>query len=1156
MKKIFVVTILCMFLLVGTVSAFEVIDFDKKIGEYGQIVIEDRKWYDPFGWVFEKNLVEKTLVTHTERCLIDCYSEGTSILHEDMALFEEFEFWRGHNNNREDKINSKFKIFIKEDVTVNYQSEITTDITLGNGTIIKQVIGYNEKNYTSEQWVIYDYRVLPAGTYYWRLEVKKDAYVDLDWVGTVRGKKLEEWAWFDAFDGTFEIFNTTGADTFTVPAGVTNVSVLVVGGGGAGGGAEQNVGGGGGGGAGGFIFNGSFPVTPLDVIQIYVGDGGAGINGPFSGNNGSNSTFGSSIAFGGGGGGTGSGPSSGRGIDGASGGGNGLKGGGGGGGGSAVFGSQGNDGGPHSASPREGGGGGGASVAGIVGTGGNGSTVFAQTFAGGGGGGGETGQGGPGIGGTGGGGDGAIGANDGFNGTEGYGGGGGAAGVFSSGGALTTGGWGGHGIVIVRFFDVDIPTVTISNPINNSNLTSSIVTFAGIASDAINLVNVSLYINGVLNQTNSTPVNGSQTNFTVTIPDGITDWFYGVFNNASQGTNSTGFRFDLNSTILTPDITIHFPINGSVINGTRPTQLNYSNSSTGNFCWFSTDGGTTNSTPPIICGSSNFTIAASETTTGSNTWTIFANNTDGNERVTTTTFTFNVFGDNGATFNASSFETAIENFIINITTNGTTPGNVQFTYDGVRFDGVTVTNTNANFFDLSRSITIPIDVATNNWNFNFTTGSSTVNVVSTRSQIINLTSFTLCSVIPQNIPYINLSFRNETLSEESVNGTIDSTWFYSLSPLSGINKTLVFSDATENFNYTFCLTPGDRDLIIDVDISYNNLISQQRQFSLTRVLTNLTTNQVLYLLPTTLGIFAQFATVDTLGRVIPAVSATITRVLNAVTITIGIGNTDGSGFISFFTNPDVLYTGSFAKAGFTTEVFTFTPNNNIRTVTLASAILTPTNGTEISLNTTYTITPSNTTLLNNTNVTFVFNVTSDQDIIFISLNITNETGTQILFVSGTSAGAISGILNTTIDTKLIGTFIINTSTESITVVRIWIISNVFAGAYSLFTQLVLFNTYGFSDFFRLLMVFLVIVGTMIFITAREVVESSESKVIITALLVWAFSLVGWLDTGLVVNNPSDNVNTIAQFSSQFGIAIVTTMGAFFFIARRIFIRRI
>jgi hypothetical protein len=70
-------------------------------------------------------------------------------------------------------------------------------------------------------------------------------------------------------------FNSPG--TFTVPAGLTSVDVLIVAGGG-GGGAEPGNNGPGGGGAGGLIFRPGHPITPATPISVTVGSGGAGGN--------------------------------------------------------------------------------------------------------------------------------------------------------------------------------------------------------------------------------------------------------------------------------------------------------------------------------------------------------------------------------------------------------------------------------------------------------------------------------------------------------------------------------------------------------------------------------------------------------------------------------------------------------------------------------------------------------------------------------------------------------------------------------------------------------------------------------------------------------------------------------------------------------------
>ena len=96
-------------------------------------------------------------------------------------------------------------------------------------------------------------------------------------------------------------FTSTGAQTFTVPSGISTVKALVIGGGGAG----TNRGGGGG--AGGFVIHNSYPVTPGGSVSLSVGSGGSGPNnttpdtGP--GGSGQNTTFGGITAQGGGGGG-------------------------------------------------------------------------------------------------------------------------------------------------------------------------------------------------------------------------------------------------------------------------------------------------------------------------------------------------------------------------------------------------------------------------------------------------------------------------------------------------------------------------------------------------------------------------------------------------------------------------------------------------------------------------------------------------------------------------------------------------------------------------------------------------------------------------------------------------------------------------------------
>ena len=293
---------------------------------------------------------------------------------------------------------------------------------------------------------------------------------------------------------TLSTFTTVGSTTWTVPAGVSQVDVLIVAGGGGGGGGAW----GGGGGGGGVLYGSCVSVTAGANLPVTVGAGGTGglnnlDNSSNRGISGGNSSFNGATAIGGGGGGgyayqggTNYGL---KGLPGGSGGGHGeLQQGAGfiAGGAStqtapAGYAAYGNAGGSTTGVMQAGSGGGGAGAPGgalqtygLPTVGGAGASFDISgtmtAYAGGGGGGGGSVQSGgnyPGAaGGVGGGGAGASG--NGVTGTAGAantGGGGGGAGFNGSGGA---GGAGGSGIVIIRAYasgtscTSDAPQVTVT----------------------------------------------------------------------------------------------------------------------------------------------------------------------------------------------------------------------------------------------------------------------------------------------------------------------------------------------------------------------------------------------------------------------------------------------------------------------------------------------------------------------------------------------------------------------------------------------------------------------------------------------------------------------------------------------------------------------
>jgi uncharacterized repeat protein (TIGR01451 family) len=254
------------------------------------------------------------------------------------------------------------------------------------------------------------------------------------------------------------VFTNIGSTTFSPPAGVTNIEVLVVGGGGGGAGSSGNAGRGGGG-AGGLIHRSAFVVSSGNYTVTVGAGGSGGASSGQSGFSGNNSVFGTLTAIGGGGGGN-------LNVNGASGGsgggvgvnnlshpgGTGLQPG----SASGGFGNRGGTSGPYAVGAGGGGGGGAGGIggAGASGTGGVGGPgrQYAQFsplggspagwFAGGGGSSAGT---TPGAGGIGGGGSGGTDSVNPTSGAPNTGSGGGGSQSGSSGGS------GGSGIVIVRY---------------------------------------------------------------------------------------------------------------------------------------------------------------------------------------------------------------------------------------------------------------------------------------------------------------------------------------------------------------------------------------------------------------------------------------------------------------------------------------------------------------------------------------------------------------------------------------------------------------------------------------------------------------------------------------------------------------------------------
>ena len=107
---------------------------------------------------------------------------------------------------------------------------------------------------------------------------------------------------------------------------------------------------------------------------------------------------------------------------------------------------------------------------------------------------------------------------------------------------------GGSGIT---FTDVSGPTVTLNSPIEAFNTTNQTINFNGTVEifQDNGIANVTLFIDGILNETNSSGINDTDYLFTKIISEGKYNWTYESCDNLAQCTTATTRTFTISSFI-------------------------------------------------------------------------------------------------------------------------------------------------------------------------------------------------------------------------------------------------------------------------------------------------------------------------------------------------------------------------------------------------------------------------------------------------------------------------------------------------------------------------------------------------------------------------------------------------------------------------------
>ncbi len=186
--------LLVMIFSMDLTSAFE---FDnvknfKKEGKYGKVEIRNSILGIPFLQLGK--VAEYELTYNTDSCLVDCHAEGTATLYEEGRIFQKMKFVNKQGKNK----NIDYTIYIK----------------------------------TDGEWIEYNGAKVVAGEYEWRIEGKKSANENVDWIGTAFGIDLTDWAWWDTgWEKRREVTilgGITQLDNFTVLINVTFDSDMAI----------------------------------------------------------------------------------------------------------------------------------------------------------------------------------------------------------------------------------------------------------------------------------------------------------------------------------------------------------------------------------------------------------------------------------------------------------------------------------------------------------------------------------------------------------------------------------------------------------------------------------------------------------------------------------------------------------------------------------------------------------------------------------------------------------------------------------------------------------------------------------------------------------------------------------------------------------------
>jgi len=417
-----------------------------------------------------------------------------------------------------------------------------------------------------------------------------------------------------------------------------------------------------------------------------------------------------------------------------------------------------------------------------------------------------------------------------------------------------------------------------------------------------------------------------------TLTDGTYDWnVYGCgFNATSSFCDYAAANRTITIGSTGPIVNIIYPANDTrliMFTNSVPIAITINateSSPTLDSCWYNYDGGATTS---ITCGD-NATINFNA---GWHTVTYYANDSFSNIGSNSTTFLLSPIILNGQTFENPAYETARTNYTYNLTYDNNTYNApiVKLIYNGTSYDTTATTSGSEAIYYVEKDVNL-VTQPTNYsfyWDINSNSDPQYQYNTTLTNQTVSPINFTICDA-SNNVPYINYTFMDETTLIYTNGSLTQGSFSYWIASGGGtLKKTYNFISPIAKSNYTFCFSPGSEMIKLDTSLRYyyGTQYPSRTYAAIARLLSNTTTDQILYLLSITDGFTMTLNTVEFSGQNIPGVLVTAEKIDGITFTQIGSGLTDSAGLIAFFINGNFQHRFTFSKDGYNTEVATLNP---------------------------------------------------------------------------------------------------------------------------------------------------------------------------------------------------------------------------------------